>query len=157
MQSKLVAWLGPDAQTIHAEAQGSRVILTGRVQSRSTRDLAEEVALSCDGVRSTANRIVAASDPDRFMARLENGWHDALLEIRVKRALQREGLSFARAIEVEAVDGIVSLRGLQPSKAAHDVAIQVTTAVDGVKRIIDLVRYEVPAAPRPAGSAPHPR
>jgi len=141
IQARLVAWLGPDAQTIQAVAVGSRVFLSGVVESRVTQELADEVTLAAPGVRSTRNRITLHEDKDRLSDHLREEGHDVLLEIRVKRALQREGLALARALEVEAVDGVVSLRGIVESRERRDLALEIAGKVDGVTRVLDLVGY----------------
>jgi len=147
VQSRLVAWLGPDAQTIQVTAVGSRIFLTGVVEQRATRDLADEVALASPGVSSSRNRVQARQGDRHFLDWLRDEGRDTMLEIRVKHALQREGLEFARALEVEAVDGVVSLRGQLESADRKHLAVELAGKVEGVKKVLDLVSYVVSAKP----------
>jgi osmotically-inducible protein OsmY len=58
----------------------------------------------------------------------------------VKYQLTREVGKWARKIEVEAVEGVVSLRGTVPDQARYDIALKTATGVGGVKQVIDLLR-----------------
>jgi hyperosmotically inducible protein len=151
VQSRLVAWLGPDAQTIQVTVVGSRAFLIGVVEERVTQELADEVALASTGVASSHNRVQARKADRHFLDWLRDEGHDTFLEIRVKRALQHEGLAFARAIEVETVDGVVSLRGQVESLEQRNLAVELAGKVEGAKKVLDLLSYVVPAKPAAAG------
>ncbi len=141
MEAALVAHLGTDAGSIRVALVDDEVVLAGRVQSRVTQELAKEVALSLDGVTRVSNRIEAALDPKltEGLALLEG--KDAELEIHVKRALVRDaGDAVARALEVEAVEGVVSLRGTAPDATSQTRALEVAAKVPGVVRLLDLTR-----------------
>jgi osmotically-inducible protein OsmY len=67
---------------------------------------------------------------------------DSGLETSVKYQLNREIGKTVWKIEIEAVEGVVSLRGTVPDQARLDTAIKTATAVGGVKQVIDLLRIE---------------
>lgn len=137
----LVERLGGDASTIRVILVGTRAVLTGSVQERVTQELAKEVVLSLDDVLSAANRIEAKYDPTLFEGQALLEGKDVELEVRVKRALLRDaGERTARALEVEAVDGVVSLRGVVADTEHRELALRTAAATSGVLRVLDLVR-----------------
>jgi len=141
VEAALVAYLGDDARSIRAVVIEGHVLLVGTVHERVTQELSKEVALSLAGVERATSRVVALNDPTLLDGKAMVEGKDAELEIKVKRALSRDaGDAVARALEVEAVDGVVCLRGSTADAAGHDRAIAVAANVPGVVRVLDLVR-----------------
>lgn len=141
IESALVARLGDDARSIRVVAIERHVILVGTVATRVTEEMAKEVALSLAGVEKVSNRLVARNDPTLLDGQILLEGKDAELEIAVKRAVLRDaGESVARAIEIEAVDGVVSLRGAAPDATGREKALAAASNVPGVLRVLDLVR-----------------
>ena len=146
MRAKLLARLGTDALGIEIAAAGDRVRLSGEVAERSTQELAEEVARSVRGVRRVDNRIALELRRDRpgavrrAAAETERELHDAAIESRVKSKLLGELGRWALDVEVEAADGVVSLRGWVPDAARKRLALDAARDVRGVERVIDLIR-----------------
>jgi hyperosmotically inducible protein len=64
---------------------------------------------------------------------------DGALESMVKGLLLDELGRRGFSIEVEAVDGVVSLRGTVPDEARRKLALETARKVDGVKQVVDLV------------------
>jgi osmotically-inducible protein OsmY len=63
-----------------------------------------------------------------------------MLESRVKlRLLDQMGL-VAFNVEVEAVDGTVSLRGTLPDQDHRDIALRTAGHTKGVKKVLDILR-----------------
>jgi osmotically-inducible protein OsmY len=60
----------------------------------------------------------------------------------VKYQLNREIGKTAWKIEVEAVEGVVSLRGTVPDQARLEIALKTAAGVKGVKQVVDLLRVE---------------
>lgn len=146
VRAKLLAELGTDALGAEIAAEGSRVLLSGAVGERSTQELAEEVAASVSGVRRVDNRIAlepreGGSGPvGRAASEAERELRDAALESRVKSALLGELGRWALEIEVEAADGVVSLRGWVPDRERRKLALDAARDVRGVERVIELIR-----------------
>lgn len=146
VRAKLLAKLGPDALGIEIAATGHRVLLTGAVDERPTQELAEEVAASVPGVRRVENRIALkpgrrTSGPvGRAASEAEREVLDAALESRVKSELLAELGRWALEIEVEAADGVVSLRGWVPDRERERIALATARDVRGVERVIELIR-----------------
>ena len=61
------------------------------------------------------------------------------LEMKVKTILLTEIGANALRIEVEAVDGVVSLRGKLDDPEASRAAVKKTHAIKGVKKVVDLL------------------
>jgi osmotically-inducible protein OsmY len=140
---KLRSAFGDDAKGIEVRVDGSKATLTGTVSQRSTQELAEEVARSIPGVTSVDNRISGPSSGG--LGKLRDEAVDAALEMSVKGALVADvGSNVADALEVEAADGVVSLRGRVNENGVRSRAIEVAGRVDGARKVIDLVEVGKP-------------
>jgi hyperosmotically inducible protein len=138
---KLVRAFGTDAKGIEVKVDGSKATLTGTVSERSTQELAEEVARSVPGITSVDNEITGPSTGPIEKLRVEAV--DASLEASVKSALRKSaGTEVTHAFEVEACDGVVSLRGEVASSGSGKAAVQAAEAVEGVRKVIDLIDVE---------------
>jgi hyperosmotically inducible protein len=136
----LVAKLGSDASTIRVAVMRDRVVLSGEVEDRITQELASEVAASFAGVRSVTNRVEAHNAPGLPEGQLLREGQDAELERRVEKALKHADRASAKALEVEAVDGVVCVRGQLADAELHALALATARAVPGVTTVLDLVR-----------------
>ena len=65
---------------------------------------------------------------------------DAILEGRVKGHLLDDVGENAMKIEVEASNGVVSLRGTVPSSIVQKTALQTARSTKGVTKVVDLLR-----------------
>ncbi len=145
VRTELLTKLGWDALHIDVDVHGSEVILSGTVTKRSTQGLAKEVTLAVSGVQDVRDEIRVADTPGegrvtRTVDRAEREVHDALLQVRVKGRLLEEIGREAIHVEVEATDGVVSLRGTVPTAAQRDVAVQTAQQTKGVTKVVDLIR-----------------
>jgi len=133
-----------DAKGIEVRVEGSTATLTGTVTSRSTQELAEEVAKSVPGVTSVDNRIQGPSA--KGLGKVRDEAVDAMLELEVKGALVRDaGTAVAGTLTVEAADGVVSLRGTVHEDSVRSRALESAGRVEGVRKVIDLVEIEAPS------------
>lgn len=136
--------LGSDALPIKVRMDRTTAILTGEVTSRSVQELAQEVALSISGVSKVDNRLTRARKEsggklEKAGRNTDEEVSDAVLESTVKLKLFGEIGLRARRIEVEAVEGVVSLRGKLPDDARKAIALDTVEAIDGVKKVVDLI------------------
>jgi hyperosmotically inducible protein len=137
--------LGDDALGVTVDAVGGRVSLLGAVDKRTTQELAEEVAKSVPGVQGVENRLSAREgEPEstsvgKAAGHTEREVGDAVLEMRVGRNLLGEIGRYALDLEVEATDGVVSLRGTLPDRERKSLALRVARETSGVARVIDLL------------------
>jgi hyperosmotically inducible protein len=138
VRSLLLEKLGDDALPIAVRAAGSTVLLAGVVQKRSTAELAKEVALSADGVKDVKDDLKEAS-PDNPFKRAGKGMKDVGLESLVKNRILVHAGKSAFKVEVEAVDGVVSIRGTV-SPETVDAVLRTARETKGVKKVVDLLQ-----------------
>jgi len=135
---------GQAALGIKVRVDRDEAILTGDVPTRAAQELAEDVAKSVDGIKKVDNRlqIKPASGGPAPSHTVEQEMADARLEMRVKKQLNGEIGKYAKEIEVEATDGVVSLRGTAPDANRKKLALDTAGKTEGVKRVIDLIKVK---------------
>jgi osmotically-inducible protein OsmY len=138
VKATLLDKLGTDALGITATVSGNTATLTGHVAKSSSQGLAEQVALSVDGITKVENKVTE-NVPPGAMAATEASVKNVSLEMKVKGMLLGAIGTNALHIEVEVVDGVVSLRGKPDSPETAKEAIRKTREVKGVKQVIDLL------------------
>jgi osmotically-inducible protein OsmY len=139
VKAALLEKLGTDALGIKVAVVGDKVTLTGAVSKRSTEELAEEVARSVEGVKKVDNRLEVVESA-QASGNVENEASDSLLESKVKMALASEIGRHAWKVEVEATDGVVSLRGTVPDRQRHEIAVKTAKETKGVRKVVDLLK-----------------
>lgn len=144
----LLEKLGEDGLGVTVEAASGRVSLIGAVDKRTTQELAEEVAKSVPGVQSVDNRLASREEQPlstsvgRAVGHAEREVNDAVLEMRVGRNLLGEIGRYALDLEVEATDGVVSLRGTLPDRERKSLALKVARGTSGVQKVVDLLQVQ---------------
>jgi osmotically-inducible protein OsmY len=138
VKATLLEKLGTDALGITATVSGETATLTGHVAKSSSQGLAGEVALSVSGVKKVENKVTE-NVPPGAMAATEASVKNVSLEMKVKGMLLGSIGTNALHIEVEVVDGVVSLRGKLDSPNTAREAIRKTESVAGVKQVINLL------------------
>ena len=144
----LLEKLGTDSLKVKVDLAGTKVILTGEVSKRATEELAEEVALAVPGVKKVDNRLKVVDKPEatgkveRAVRDAAREVDDAVIESRVKLAIADEVGSKVTRIEVEATDGVVSLRGTVPDDERRDLAVRAAKGVSGVTKVVDLLKVQ---------------
>lgn len=141
ISATLVEKLGTDASTIRVAYYDGKVVLSGQVVEDATRELAKEVALYVLGVNAAENEVEAKNERHVGAGKMLAEIKDAGLESDVKAKLRAEMGRYAEMIEVEACNGVVSLRGNVPDKPRHDYAMAAAQQVKGVQQVIDLIRF----------------
>ena len=138
VKTTLIDKLGTDALAISVSVSGQTATLTGEVTKSPSQGLAEEVALSVPGIKKVDNKVTvkhAASGVAASEASVDN----VALEMKVKTILLTEIGANALKIEVEAVDGVVSLRGKLDNPDTSKAAVKKTRSIKGVKKVVDLL------------------
>jgi len=138
IKTKLIEKLGNDALHISVSVLGDKATLSGSVEKKATQELAKEVALSVKGIKDVDNQL-SERTPEKVTTAAKDEVKDALLESKVKNILLTEVGSNALKIEVEATDGVVSLRGTLANPDLVKSAIQKTRAIKGVKKVVNLL------------------
>lgn len=147
VKTSLLEELGMSAMGIGVSAETGVVTLSGTVAEKPTQELAEEVAAALDGVRTVHNdiRLEKAEEDSEHpvgdaVGHAESEVKDAALETKVKTRLVGEIGRHAFRIEVEASDGVVSLRGVVPDENRRELALETARKTNGVDRVIDLLK-----------------
>ena len=140
VKAALLEKLGTDALGIKVAVVGDKVTLTGAVSKRSTEELAEEVARSVEGVKKVDNRLEVVASGGQAGGNVEAEANDSLLESKVKMALASEIGRHAWNVEVEATDGVVSLRGTVPDAQRREIAVKTARDTKGVRKVVDLLK-----------------
>lgn len=138
VKTKLIDKLGADALGITVSVSGETATLTGQVTKSPSQGLAEEVALSVPGIKKVDNKVTV-KNAEGAVAASEASVNNVALEMKVKSILLTEIGANALKIEVEAVDGVVSLRGKLDNPDASRAAVKKTHAIKGVKKVVDLL------------------
>lgn len=134
---------GEAALGIRVTVDGTKAILTGEVPTRAAQELAEQVALSVEGIKSVNNRLKIKAGTEQLAGdKLLMEMADAKLESKVKHRLHDEIGKKAKQLEVEATDGVVSLRGTLPDASRKELALATAGKTEGVKRVIDLIKVK---------------
>ena len=140
ISAMLIEKLGDDAKTIRVAFFDGKAVLSGKVKEDSTMEIAKEVALFVPGVTTVENEIESSTNRMLGGGKLIDEGRDTAIESDVKTALKGEIGSHSGSVEVEACDGVVSVRGNVPDQARHDLAIAAAKKVKGVTKLVDLLR-----------------
>lgn len=135
---------GESALGIRVTVDGTKAILTGTVPGRPAQELSEEVAKSVEGIKSVDNRL-QIKPPSGAAApahSVEQELADAKLEAKVKRHIHDEIGKYSKDIGVEAVEGVVSLRGTLPDENRKKLALDTAQKTKGVKKVVDLIKVK---------------
>jgi osmotically-inducible protein OsmY len=135
--------LGADSLRVDVDAVGGAVTLTGIVAKRETKELAETVAKSVEGVKKVNNEIRLDSDVANpstasvAAGETEAELEDALLQTKVRLALVDKMGSDGFKIGTDAADGVVTLEFEKSFTAGRrQEAAQIVKSVDGVKKVV---------------------
>jgi len=110
--------------SIRVSVAGSEVTLSGVVKQTADRVDAEEIAGTARGVTNVINRIVVDND-----ARSP----DAAIKSKVMSALGNPvSFGVVRNLEVEVLDGAVTIRGTVRRQSDRSMAERITLGIDGV-------------------------
>ena len=114
---------------IKIQSKDGSVTLTGTVSEESHKTLAGETVSGLSGVKKLDNRLEVKG---QSLAATNS---DAWLITKVKTSLMFHRSVSATATEVDAKDGIVTLRGTAASQAQKDLTTEYAKDVDGVKDV----------------------
>lgn len=116
----------------HAKAEGGVVTLSGTVEDRYQRALAEDTARTIPGVEEVRNHLDVLS-PGRVRS---DGW----IELQIRGVLLvREGVS-GRGTDITVRDGVVTLRGEAESPVQKELTENYARKVDGVRAVKNEMR-----------------
>jgi hyperosmotically inducible protein len=116
------------ADDIKIQSMDGAVTLTGTVSEESHKSMAQETVSGLSGVKSVDNRLVVKGTPPIANS---DGW----LRDKVKYTLLFHRSVSGVTTEVDAKDGIVTLRGDAASQAQKDLTTEYAKDVEGVKDV----------------------
>lgn len=133
ISSKIESKLAANPQTnnfeIDVDTMNGRVRLSGLVETDAERQEAERLAASTEGVRSVDNQLKLGDlSVDETVS---DGW--ILTKIKTQLAADPEVSAFN--IDVDVLDGEVTLSGLVTADRARDEAERIAKATDGVTAV----------------------
>lgn len=124
--------------SIDVEVKDGTAVLTGEVESDVDRDLAEQVALSVDGVQKVDNQLTVDANAERserddksMSQRFDNATTTASVKSKLLWNSNTEGLD----INVSTSNGVVTLEGTADSAEAKQLAEQLAANTDGVRSV----------------------
>ncbi|MBD9483416.1 BON domain-containing protein [Pseudomonas sp. PDM14] len=128
---------------IGVDVENGTARLTGKVETQVEKDLAEQVALSIEGVDEVDNQLQldAALKPRESGKKLDfaQRFDDASLTATVKSKLLWNSSTEALDIAVKTEHGVVTLSGQAGSAAAKELAGQLAQNTNGVQRVNNLL------------------
>ena len=125
---------------IKIQSKDGAVTLTGTVSEESHKTLARETVAGLRGVKSVDNKLEVKGESPAVNS-------DAWLITKVKTTLLFHRSVSASATEVNAKDGIVTLRGNAESQAQKDLTTEYAKDVDGVKDVKNEMVVSTPPKP----------
>lgn len=127
---------------IEVSVDQGTAVLQGKVENQVDRELAERIALDTKGIDKVDNQLqvdpnVAAEPGTR--ASLAQRFEDATLTATVKSKLLWSSVTGALDIDVDAKEGVVTLKGRAQSPEAKEVAGNLATNTDDVVSVNNLI------------------
>jgi osmotically-inducible protein OsmY len=123
---------------IGVEVEDQTAILTGTVENGVNRNLAEQVALSIEGIDRVDNQIAIDTDVDQSDAErtsLANSLDDATTTATVKSKLLWNRHTQGLDIDVDTHNSVVTLTGVANSDAARELAERLASHTRGVREV----------------------
>ncbi|MGE6793741.1 BON domain-containing protein [Pseudomonas guineae] len=127
---------------IEVDVENGTAKITGTVETSVERDLAEQIALGVDGVNKVDNQLKldpkfeakASSEPN-----MSQRFEDATLAATVKSKLLWNSNTEGLDIDVDAVNGKVTLNGSAQNPEAKVLAGRLAANTDGVREVSNLL------------------
>jgi len=141
----LLEKLGTDSLHIDVDANAGALMLTGTVHKRETRELAETMAKSVEGVKSVKNDIkLEASEANPSKTSVAAGEaeaevKDAMLATKVRLKLVDKMGADGFKIGTEVASGVVTLEFEKSfASARREEAMNVVKSVEGVTKVVSV-------------------
>lgn len=148
---------------IDTHVENGRITLTGKVESEVDKALAEELLVNLDGVSGVDNRLTVddsmksrrnmtagydkdkagkmnPQDKERYEREHNSALKDAKIATVVKTRLLFESETSGTSIDVDADNGVVTLKGEVDSPAEKDLAVAIAKSTNDVSRVVDQIQ-----------------
>ncbi|MGY8811662.1 MAG: BON domain-containing protein [Pseudomonadales bacterium] len=135
---------------IDVDVENGVAKLTGEVENDVDRDLAEEVAMSIDGVTKVDNQLAVNPDVETKKSAdgeqtLSQSFSSATTTATIKSKLLWNSNTEGLDVNVTTKNGVVNLSGTAQSEAAKDLAGMLAKDTDGVRRVDNEIRVNADA------------
>lgn len=124
---------------IDVDVQGSKAVLSGYVDSKVSKSLAGEIALSIDGIDDVDNQLQVDTQKAKAEKQPQQGLmanvSDATITVKVKSKLLANTEVSGLAIDVDTENKEVTLSGKVNSDAERDLVYYITRNTEGVRSI----------------------
>jgi hyperosmotically inducible periplasmic protein len=122
------------ANDLKVQVHDGKATLTGKVDENVNKDLAKQIALGVNGIKSVDNQIIVQADYNPKM--VDRGYgeviEDATISAAVRSRLMWSKYSYSDANSVETKVGRVTLTGTADSAEARDFAARLAMGTRGV-------------------------
>ncbi len=138
----------PHLSTFKIETQitGDTAVLEGTVSTTTERALAEQVALSIEGINEVENKLEVSKGnrqnraPDSENPSTDSSIKDAAITTKVKSQLLANSETSGLDINVETRNGVVILTGEVDNKVQRELAFYVTRNTSGVAQVVNQLK-----------------
>lgn len=135
--------------TIDNKVRNGKATLTGSVESDIDSELAEQVALSIEGIMNVDNQLkvdkekmktqrVANSNERSFSQRIDDMTTTAIVKSKLLANQSTHGLS----VNVDTVNNIVSIKGDVATSEEKQLAEKITANTDGVLEVKNMLKVK---------------
>jgi hyperosmotically inducible periplasmic protein len=141
-------------RNIDVTSNNGAVMLMGRVESEQARQRAVEIAKQTDGVSRVDDHLVvgaesqapqsASSEVSRVGNRIASGW----ITTKIQAQYFADPTVKGHDIDVDSVNGVVTLNGVVDSEMAHERAVALAKQTEGVKDVEDHLMVQAATAER---------
>lgn len=128
---------------IDTDVENGHVTLTGTVRSDTHKQLAEEIANNLDGVTGVTNNLAVADNGDQYDEKdrsFSSRFYDLTTTAGLKSNFALNSELSATKINIDTVDGVVTLDGEVDSQAAAMLAEEIASSYDHVSRVENNLR-----------------
>jgi hyperosmotically inducible periplasmic protein len=147
-------------RNIDVTSNNGAVMLMGRVDSEPARQRAVEIAKQTGGVSRVDDHLVvgaesqapqsASGEVSRVGNRIASGW----ITTKIQAQYFADPTVKGHDIDVDTINGVVTLNGVVNSEMAHERAVAVAKQTEGVKDVEDHLMVQAATAQRrPVGGA----
>ena len=112
--------------------QNGIVILNGKAETESQKQLTSEYAKDVDGVLEVRNNLVVTNHPHRSLGRKVD---DSSITAQIKTSLLFHKSTHALATKVVTKNGVVTLHGEAKNGAERDLVTKLSEDIEGVRHV----------------------
>lgn len=135
LEMKLAASDQLSAMMINTDVKDGVAHLEGEVGTDAQREMAAELAMTVDGVKSVMNDLQVTGDAETLGERLAEGIDDAALTARVKSRLLASENTSGLQIDVDTTESVVTLSGEVDSDTERELAGLIAANTPGVSSV----------------------